>query len=126
MTAATGMGGGTDTALPEVEDDVDVFASFRPLTEGPVFIGLQVCILSLSLSCPFSSRVVTCLFPAGADAYVHVHTLHSFFFTRFVVAGCFVMLVARAGRRRRTFDAASLRTSCFLLSRSTSVCVGLS
>lgn len=39
MTAATGMGG----TLPDVEDDVDVFASFRPLTEGPVFIGLQVC-----------------------------------------------------------------------------------
>eukprot|EP00752_Nemacystus_decipiens_P004635 g4229.t1 len=37
MTAAAGMG----ATVPDVEDDVDVFASFRPLTEGPVFVGLQ-------------------------------------------------------------------------------------
>ena len=46
MTAAAGMGG----TVPDVEDDVDVFASLRPLTEGPVFIGLQVDRMS-ALSC---------------------------------------------------------------------------
>lgn len=42
MTATAGMGG----SIPDAEDDVDMFASLRPLTEGPVFIGLQVSIRS--------------------------------------------------------------------------------
>lgn len=38
MAATAGMGG--DAMLPE--EETDIFASIRPLTEGPVFIGLQV------------------------------------------------------------------------------------
>lgn len=40
MTASAGMGGGA--TIPDVEENTDMFASFRSLTEGPVFIGLQV------------------------------------------------------------------------------------
>lgn len=40
MTASASMGG--DAAAAELEEDTDIFASFRPLTEGPVFIAIQV------------------------------------------------------------------------------------
>lgn len=39
MTAGA-MGG--DATVPDLEEGTDFFASLRPLTEGPIFNGLQV------------------------------------------------------------------------------------